>query len=233
MTALRGCYIQKEMLHTIVCIGVVFFCCIVNVLCVKKKKNREKLSWSKLLLLSGKKEYVCFLFMLIMNCFFAIVLSVYHQNSLAQDFRRICLLCLLWPIAWNDYKEQIIPNLFLKTGCFYWFLWIVLSVFSDREDLFMEVVRSLAAVLMVAIVCGICLLAMKNCMGMGDVKLLMVMGLLQGLTGLVSSVITSMVVLFFVCLFCLISRRKGRKDAIAFGPAVLVGTTISILLKGV
>lgn len=97
----------------------------------------------------------------------------------------------------------------------------------------MEVVRSLVAVIMVAIVCGICLLVMKNCMGMGDVKLLMVMGLLQGLTGLVSSVFTSMLILFFVSLFYLISRRKGRKDAVAFAPAVLAGATVSILLKGV
>ena len=221
------------MLHMLAGIGTAVFACIVNVFCYKQRKSGKKWKFSKEMLPSGKKEWGCFFLMLGATSVFSALLSIYHQNSFAQDFRRICLLCLLWPIAWNDYKEEKIPNIYLKAGCVYWVMWIIISCLSDRQGLLMEIVRSIFAVLMAAAVCAVCLFVMKNCMGMGDVKLLMVMGLLQGTTGFVSSVVTSLFVSFFVCIYYLASRKKGRKDSIALAPSVLAGATISILLKGV
>lgn len=222
-------------MHIVGVFVTVFLCCIVNIVCFKKWKIGKK--WKEIsinnVMLLNKKEWFCFFVMMAVTECCGAILVIYHHNSFVQDFRRICLLCLLWPIAWNDYKEQIIPNLFLKIGCYYWVIWILISLFTDRNGLLMEIIRSLFAVFMITIICIICTLIIKNCMGMGDIKLLMVMGLLQGTTGLISAVTVSLFLSFFVCLFYLISKKKGRKDSIAFAPLILIGTTISILLKGV
>ena len=75
-------------------------------------------------------------------------------------------------------------------------------------------------------------LVFKNSIGMGDIKLFAVMGLYQGLWGAVNSVFFSLVVSFVLSVGLLITRKKGRKDTIPFGPSILIGTAIAIGLAG-
>ena len=68
---------------------------------------------------------------------------------------------------------------------------------------------------------------------MGDIKLFMVMGLLQGISGMSGAIFMSMIVAFFGSVGMLILKKKTRKDNISFGPFILIGTTISMFLAGV
>ena len=67
---------------------------------------------------------------------------------------------------------------------------------------------------------------------MGDVKLVLVMGAFQGFTGMVSSVFVSMIIAFIAAIVLLISKKRKRSDSIEFAPALLLGTTISVILTG-
>jgi len=59
-------------------------------------------------------------------------------------------------------------------------------------------------------------------MGMGDVKLAGVLGLLLGYGGL------AVVVLGVVSLVFVLSRRAGRRTALPFGPALLLGAAVAL-----
>ena len=91
-----------------------------------------------------------------------------------------------------------------------------------------EVIAS-AVLFLVAVLCA---LIVKNSIGGGDMKLFVVMGLLLGLQGTWGAIFLSLIVSFIVAVALLITRKKSRKDAIPFGPALAAGTYLSIFLTG-
>ena len=67
---------------------------------------------------------------------------------------------------------------------------------------------------------------------MGDVKLISIMALFLGASGIVCAVFASLLISFIYCLIALIARKKHKKDIIPFAPSLLLGTYISICLFG-
>ncbi|NLJ15657.1 MAG: hypothetical protein GX346_00795 [Clostridiales bacterium] len=142
------------------------------------------------------------------------------------------LVLIIFPIAAIDLKLQKIPNCFILSalvirGLIYIaeFIISVPAAFSTLKDGFLG-----------AIILGgfflLLLLIFKNSIGMGDIKLFVVMGLYQGLWGAINSVFFSLIVSFFISISLLIGKKKGRKDTIPFGPSVLLGIIIAIALSG-
>ena len=76
------------------------------------------------------------------------------------------------------------------------------------------------------------LLVFINSIGIGDIKLFAVMGLYQGLWGAINSVFFSLMVSFVLSVGLLITKKKGRKDTISFGPSIFIGTIIAMGLAG-
>jgi prepilin signal peptidase PulO-like enzyme (type II secretory pathway) len=72
----------------------------------------------------------------------------------------------------------------------------------------------------------------RNSIGFGDMKLFLVMGLLLGTRGIWGAVFLSLIVIFFISVFALITKRKSRKDLIPFGPALVIGTYLAVYLTG-
>ena len=81
-----------------------------------------------------------------------------------------------------------------------------------------------------AIACLITMAVTKE--GFGDMKLFLVMGLLLGTRGIWGAVFLSLIVIFFISVFALITKRKSRKDLIPFGPALVIGTYLAVYLTG-
>ena len=70
-------------------------------------------------------------------------------------------------------------------------------------------------------------------LGMGDVKLFSILPLFLGALGGMRAVIYSMLIIFVQAVFCLITKRKGKKDVLPFAPAIAGGTWIIVILSGV
>ena len=201
--------------------------CMIN-MCYWKKNSEEQQLIPKTV--KGKLGVgVMFGMMIII----AIVLAVgYPENTLPFNLKRIGLLLVLFPAALSDYRTHTIPNRVLLLGLIYWDLATVVELVLDFEQfrvyLFAEIMITLitfAALMMLR-------LLVKEGVGMGDIKLLMLMGLAQAGEGFVSSVMTSLIILFVVAVVSLITKKKSRKDFVPFGPEVLAGTYISIFLMG-
>ena len=63
-------------------------------------------------------------------------------------------------------------------------------------------------------------------------KLFIVMGLLLGVRGIWGAMFLSLIVSFFAAIFFLITKKKSKKDEMAFGPALAIGTFLAIFLTG-
>ena len=76
------------------------------------------------------------------------------------------------------------------------------------------------------------MIIVKNGLGMGDVKLLILIGLLEGMDGAISSLFISMLIIFTVSIVLIIAKKKSKTDMLPFAPYILIGTIISICTSG-
>lgn len=183
----------------------------------------------------GRNRKMFYLVSLSVGAALAIVLvKVYpDENIFIQKMRMAFLYGILCPIAFSDFHTKKIPNCLLIVSACVWGGTAVLECVKNTDSVYGHVRSSFTAAVMVFVVCTICKALIKNSIGMGDIKLFMVMGLFQGVEGMSSAVFTSLVVAFFGALILLLTKRKKRKDNICFGPFILAGTTLSMFLTGV
>ena len=181
----------------------------------------------------SKKRIIYCILMVVGNVGLAAALEIiYIDHSLLFHLKRLCLISVIWPIAFIDYKSCRIPNKLILLGLVYRGIILIGELFMERESLLQTIASEGIAVAGMLILSVLCMLLMKGSLGMGDVKLFLLMGLCQGLSGIIGSVFLSLIVSFIVAVFLLITRKKSRKDAIPFGPSVLIGTYISVFLLG-
>lgn len=173
-------------------------------------------------------------FMLVMQCALGyLLLTIYPENTPCMVLKRLGLITLIWQAAAIDWKWNKIPNDIILAGVIFRTMMLIPEFIFDREILVSNLIEEGIAFLIVVIFVLICLLLMKNSIGMGDVKLLMIMALCQGINGIPMSCFLSMLVSFFVAVALLLSKKKTRKDTISFAPCILVGTFLGIFLSGV
>ena len=109
---------------------------------------------------------------------------------------------------------------------------LVFEMVFERELLASTVISEVIASLALAAAAFLCTLLLKNSIGFGDIKLFIVMGLYLGLNGIWGAVFMALLVSFAVSVVLLLTRKKTRKDMIPFGPAIVIGTYLSVFLTG-
>lgn len=157
---------------------------------------------------------------------------IYTTNTLIADMKVITLLGILAAVTVTDIKKQIIPNKIILAGIVLRICYAVAEFITLGSGYFEILKGDLFSLALVAVLFLIGVLIIKNGIGMGDIKLMLVMGIFQGITGFISSLFCSLLVSFVVAIAMLIMKKKTRKDSIPFAPSVLVGTFISMVLTG-
>ncbi len=185
---------------------------------------------SNKLLTNGAIVYSILMFIITVSASF-LFCTIYKDNELLMSIKRLALLSILWPIAYIDYKTYRIPNVFIAFGAICRAVIFVFELLFARFawiTLLSEVVAAVALLL----AAGLCAICIKNSIGFGDMKLFIIMGLMLSLNGIWSAIFLSLVVSFFISIFLLVTKKKTRKDAIPFGPAIVIGTYLSVCLSG-
>lgn len=178
--------------------------------------------------------YIYGIIMLIVQIGMSCVLcNIYHDHTLMTNIRRIGLLTIIWQAAVTDWKYNIIPNDFVIEGAAFWIFVVIIEFFTERQYYLVNLISGGIAFLGVVFLVLICLLFMKNSIGMGDLKLLMVMSVCQGTSGFMASGFCSLLVSFFWAIILLIKKKKTRKDTIPFAPCLLLGTLVSVFMTGI
>lgn len=179
------------------------------------------------------KRLAFLIVMFVCLCIMSVSLElVYSKNTLLDNLRLLTLLSLLFVAANVDARERIIPNVLVLTGIFLRVLFWVAELIA-APDTFLSVIKNdLVACLLVIVFFLVGVLLVKGGLGMGDIKLMLVMCLFQGFYGVVSALFFSLFVSFIYAIVVLIAKKKTRKDSVAFAPAILLGTLISVFLTG-
>ena len=159
-------------------------------------------------------------------------LNMTYSLELLPRLNLIALVLVILPAAAVDIKLQKIPNVFLIAGLAIRCVILALMYIRDAGNAWSITKDSLIGAAIIGVFFLLLLLVFKNSVGMGDIKLFALMGLYQGVWGVVNSVFFSLLVSFFVSVTLLILRKKGRKDTISFGPSIYLGTIIAICMAG-
>jgi len=161
---------------------------------------------------------------------FSLLCNYLGGISILREIEYLSMIAICFPLAWIDVMEKKIPNTIVLAGLIVQVaLFIIWFIYDDGQAL--DVLKSAGiGLLVICIFCGIGLLIVKNGIGMGDVKLLLVLALMGGIDGILSVLFFTMVVAFFIALFELLVRKKGRKATIPFAPSIMIGVVVTNIL---
>ena len=162
---------------------------------------------------------------------FVLMYSFYFvEASFLKSFMNAEVAIWLSILAYIDCEERIIPNELILTGITFWIILTLVEIFvahtSWKQILFFSFVG--------AGVCGgvlfIIALIVKNALGMGDVKMFFVIGLLYGMTNTYSILLFSVIAMAIVSVVLLIRKKVTYKTAIPMAPYVVLGFLINVLV---
>lgn len=145
--------------------------------------------------------------------------------------KSVILIPAIISIIEIDYKNKIIPNrliLFLfEAGIIFTFIYSVNSLFIARDYL-IAMVLGFAIFGIIALLGR--LIAGKEAMGMGDVKLLAVLGLFFGIPLTIAIAIISFIISAIIGIVILIRKKKEIKEYVPFGPSVGVASLLCVII---
>ena len=143
----------------------------------------------------------------------------------------IILLPMLLCAFVVDFKEQIIPNrlnlLMFEIGLVFVFLHGIININIAINMLIGTLVGG-GIYLIITLLGG--LIAGKEAMGMGDVKLMSVLGLFFGANNVIVISVLSFLIGAIVSIIYMIVKKKSTNTYIPFGPFIVVSTIITIFV---
>lgn len=163
----------------------------------------------------------------------ALMLSLYYHAAWPDILHTLVLCSIVWPCAWTDVRAFLIPNRVLLAGCVVNALLLGVELLTDPGQAVYFLVRTGTAVLALLAATLLCRLISPKAVGMGDIKLLAVMGFCLGNELVWSAVFFSLLVMFFYGIFVLATKRAERTDSIPLAPFLLIGTIAAAFLTGI
>lgn len=162
---------------------------------------------------------------------------VYLRFSISVEFfAAIVLSCILICEAFVDFDLKIIPNEFIIAGMlsgaalFVYNLFYPVTMYGDRVwfNPIIGIVSGAGTLLLVAII-GSVAYKTEDAMGMGDIKLLAVVGLFLGWRLTLVALLLTVFLAAIVSLVLILLKKINGKSEVPFGPFIAIGTFIALL----
>ena len=162
---------------------------------------------------------------------YVVILYKFGSTDLVKSSMYMCLVPMLLSAFVVDYKIQIIPNrlnlTMFEIGLIYTFINGMTNL-SISMDMLLGAITGGGIFLLITLVGG--LIAGKEAMGFGDVKLMGALGLYFGFASTIAISIMSFLIGAIVSIALMIARRNKMDSYIPFGPFIVISTIISMLI---
>lgn len=195
------------------------------------KKDGYKIHDTETELTVSKAAVIYCAVAVVINIGFALFIYFRGIRDIEYLSRTIGLTSVLWPVAFIDLKTYRIPNKLVVCGLGIRGAVLIYEIITLKKAALSVFVSDFIAAAIIVGVSFLCTMIIKNSIGFGDIKIFAVLGLFLGISGIFSAVFFSLVVSFVIACYVLITKKKGRKDTIPFGPAIVLGTYLSLFLS--
>lgn len=155
-------------------------------------------------------------------------MGIYKANFFEMISRFIILECTAL-VAVIDFKKQIIPNKVLLAALYMRGVLLIPEFMVLRENIADILVKNLIACIIPVVLLILGLLAMKNSIGMGDVKLLFIVALFSDFIFVYNVLFYALLLALVVSVVLLIAHKIKAKGTIAFGPFLFLGAFIAVI----
>jgi len=136
------------------------------------------------------------------------------------------LVSLLLTISAIDYDLQIIPDELIVFGFIIGFIYKATAMWNNNSPV--GVLDSVGGLLIGGGFFLLIAVASNGGMGGGDIKLIVMLGFWVGLQGTLLLILLSFSIGGILSVLLIVSKMKGRKDAIPFGPFIAIAAFITI-----
>lgn len=152
-------------------------------------------------------------------------------KNMLQIINYIILISSLILLAYIDFRKKIIPNKILLA-----MLVLRLTLISIEALLYKNMVYSILLSSFLGLIVGggaflLVALILKNSIGMGDIKLVAVIGFYVGIENLFSCVICSLLISLICGVVLILAKKISSKDMIPFAPFLMLGTFITLVFS--
>ena len=163
------------------------------------------------------------------SCLYVALLYKFGMNL---DFLRFAILTPMLISAFIvDYKIQIIPNrlnfTMFEVGIIFAFIFGIQNL-NLAKDMFLGMIAGGGIFLLITLIGG--LIAVKEAMGLGDVKLMGALGLFFGWYKILIISVLAFLIGAIISIIVLIVRKNREDGYIPFGPFIVVATFITIFV---
>lgn len=153
---------------------------------------------------------------------------IFYFLGLSAEFVFICIIAsILLVISVIDYYHQIIPDSLVVIIFIAAVLYKIALKYTYNIPL--NIVDGMIGLLGSGLLFILIALVSNGGMGGGDIKLIAVLGFILGWQRTLLSILLSFVIGAIISLFLLLFKKKGRKDAIPFGPFINIAFGITLL----
>ena len=195
--------------------------------CRQKETHRIK----DFLIITYNKKYFAFCVAILTISILTYLYSFFVTNAtFLKAFLNAEVALWLQVLGLIDLKEKIIPNELIIMGIVFWAMLTLVEIFIAHTSWQQLLLFSLTG----AGVCGgvlfVIALIVKSALGMGDVKMFFVIGLLYGLSNTYSILLFSVLVMAIISIVLLIMKKVTRKTAIPMAPFVAFGFLLNVLM---
>lgn len=212
-----------------VAVGSGVLCYLLDIMCCYDLEIEKGCGRGKYFLRMDKRRGIAFLACLALCMGLAWLFAQYQYGPL-KIVRYLMLLAVLYPIALEDAREKTIPNR--------WLVYILVcrgALFAAEIVCFPDLaIENIKFTLFGGAVSGIIFFAAyvlsRHAIGMGDVKLITVIGMCLGFRATYMVMIVSLIFSAFYGGVMVLRKKKSMKDEIAFAPFLAAGTLIVLLI---
>lgn len=171
---------------------------------------------------------------LLISLIFSIACCIVFANynyELIKIISYIVLINSLVLLAFIDYMQRIIPNKILLLMIVLRLLFITVEITLYNHMIYSILLSYFLGLVAGGVVFLLSALILKNSIGMGDVKLVAVIGFYVGIGNLFSCVMLSLIISFIVGVILILAKKINRKDFIPFAPFLMLGTFLTLIFR--
>lgn len=183
--------------------------------------------WTRRLSIGVSWSFLILLFQILLGIYL-----IYESHGIWSVIELNLLFVILWAVAYIDVKHMIVPNLYILLGLGLYLAFLLISLIQDVSLAVDELGSSLLGFGVMFIIVVLAYVLSRNKLGLGDVKLVLLLSLFIGYPDVLAFMFLGSVVTLGFALVILIFRRKRVKDRIPLAPIILIAAYLSVFLLG-
>ena len=153
-----------------------------------------------------------------------------YEYSLEISLKQLFIYELLIAVAYLDYKKMIIPNKLVLLGFFSYFVFFAYEAIVKDINISVLLKSAGLGLLFGGGVFALSGILSKGSMGMGDVKLFSVLGILMGFQAVFNVIFFSVLLVVIYTVIQFARKKIDRKSTVPVGPFALMGMMVSMVL---